>query len=289
MKKSTLIKGMSMLSVAAMVGLSSMTVSAQTKAKTPVATTQSKPKTTSSPTASATKAKPATASTAQAKPKAPVRATTQGKPKTAASTQKKATAQPVIAAAPVQAAAPVTEPAVAPAREAKAAKRQTAAAFEGGTNVIGFGFGLVDNLEYSGRRNGAKVLKPLTFSYERGLNVAAGPGTIGVGGVFSYSHIKWEEDYKYSVMYFAAKGTYHYNFTQNDKLDTYGGLTLGYARVKVDWGEDSSFGSYDASEGEVKVGVLAGARYFFTESVGAHVELESGPMSHITIGLNYKF
>ncbi len=90
-------------------------------------------------------------------------------------------------------------------------------------------------------------------------------------------------------MYIAAKGAYHYNLAQNDKLDTYAGVTLGYARAKFSYGEDSFYDDYDESEGEVKVGALVGARYFFTESVGAHLELETGPMAHITLGLNYKF
>ncbi|WP_062542247.1 RAD23 family protein [Rufibacter tibetensis] len=276
MKKSTLLKGMRMLSLTTMIGLTSLAASAQTKAKTSTASS-----------AVQTKAKTTSSVPAQFKAKASTAATTPAKPKTtAAPAQKKPTAPAIAAVTPSKPVAEVTSEPVTTAESSVEAKKQVTAAFAGGTNVVGIGFGLVEKIDYYGR--GAKVLKPLTFSYERGLNVAAGPGVIGVGGTFSYAHVKWDEDYKISMMYIAAKGAYHYNFTQNEKLDTYAGLTLGYARSKADW-DDSFMSDYEASEGEVKVGILAGARYYFTNSAGAHVELETGPISNITIGLNYRF
>ncbi|KAA3439113.1 outer membrane protein [Rufibacter hautae] len=280
MKNSTFLQGMRSLTLTGLVCLASLAVSAQTKTKTSTST-QTKAKT----TATATPAKAKTATAATAKPKTYSASATTRKSTAAAST-KKAPAKTVASAAPVKpvetaAAAPAPTPEVVSPAETK---RQASAAFGGGSNVISFGIGLVHNLDYP---KGGSRLMPLTFSYERGLNVAAGPGTIGVGGVFSYSHYKWGEgDYKWTVMYFGAKGAYHIDLAKNEKLDTYAGLNLGYARTKVNY-DSYYYGS--ASEGEVKVGVLAGARYFFTENVGAHLELETGPMSHITLGLSYKF
>ncbi len=261
------------------------------------ASAQTKPKTSTSAAAGQTKAKTTSVASTQVKAKPATTVSASPKKYTAASTAKKTTAAPSSTAkkAPVKAATPAapetkpaetvtTEAVLTPETNTAEVQKQTYAAFTGGTNVIGFGLGLVNNLDYP---NGGSTLMPLTVSYERGLNVAAGPGTIGVGGVFSYSHYKWGEgDYKWTVMYIAAKGAYHVDLAKNEKLDTYAGLTLGYARTKVNW---DSYYAGDASEGEVKLGVLAGARYFFTPNVGAHLELESGPMSHITIGLNYKF
>ncbi|RNI30973.1 outer membrane protein [Rufibacter latericius] len=286
MKKLTFLHGMRTLTLTGLVCLASLAASAQTKTKTSTtassAQTKAKTATATSPQA---KAKTTTTASASSKPKTYTAASTQRKPATTATAApKKAPAKTIAAATPAQPVeTAVAEPVAAP--EVSTAKAQrSVSGFTGGSNVISFGIGLVNNLDYP---KGGSTLMPLTVSYERGLNVAAGPGTIGVGGVFSYSHYKWGEgDYKWTVMYFAAKGAYHIDLAKNEKLDTYAGLTLGYARTKVNW-DDYYYG--DASEGEVKVGVLAGARYFFTDNVGANLELETGPMSHITIGLSYKF
>jgi hypothetical protein len=62
---------------------------------------------------------------------------------------------------------------------------------------------------------------------------------------------------------------YHFNFLKN--LDTYAGLTLGYVIQTFDGGDYS--GSAYEGVSFFLFGVNIGARYFFTESIGAYLEV----------------
>ncbi|MFB9864210.1 hypothetical protein [Rufibacter immobilis] len=264
MKKSPLLKDICALTFIVFISLTSQSTTAQTAKPAAKAVTAAKPASTVAANTTPAKAKPAVSQ------------------KTSAQSSL-SSVSPVISATESTLETPTVTP-VAPT----ATKRKTSAAFEGGTNVVSLGIGLLDNLDF-GYGSGGSTLKPITISYERGLTAEVGPGTIGVGGLISYAHRKWDDDLKVTFMYFAAKGTYHYDLLQNDQIDTYGGLTLGYARTNVKWDEDTMLGDYDASEGEVKIGFLVGARYFFTEQFGGFIELETGPMSHLSLGLSTRF
>ncbi len=77
-----------------------------------------------------------------------------------------------------------------------------------------------------------------------------------------------------------ARGGLHYKLV--DKLDTYGGLMLGYAKTSYSTNGGSS------SDGEFKWGLFIGARYFFTDKIGAFAELGYG-VSPIELGVSFKF
>ena len=64
-----------------------------------------------------------------------------------------------------------------------------------------------------------------------------------------------------------ARGMFHYQFAP--KLDTYAGLMLGYHIASY----SSNVNSYGLSASGFDLGVILGARYFFTDRVGMFTEL----------------
>jgi hypothetical protein len=117
---------------------------------------------------------------------------------------------------------------------------------------------------------------PIHFSAEYGITK-----NIGVGGMigFAGSRYKYSDilgrSYQWTYRYFiiGARGAYHYDL--NEKTDLYGGLMLG-ANIS-----STSFKSnfYDESlvsepkAGGVILGLYGGARYMFTDDIGAFAEL----------------
>ena len=83
---------------------------------------------------------------------------------------------------------------------------------------------------------------------------------------------------------------YHFNFARN--LDTYTGLTLGWvvqtANVKYDSNWTTDRRSYNG-ESFFLWGFNIGARYFFTDTVGAYLELGYSGLQIIGLGVSLKF
>lgn len=77
-----------------------------------------------------------------------------------------------------------------------------------------------------------------------------------------------------------VRGDLHYRFI--DKLDTYGGLMLGYKNSSI------SSGGTSISNGKFQFGLHLGARYFFTDKIGAFAELGYG-VSVLELGASFKF
>ena len=118
-----------------------------------------------------------------------------------------------------------------------------------------------------------------------------GPGVISVGGLLGYksdSYI-WA-DYKatWTNFYVAARGAYHYNFTNDPKLDTYAGVSLA-ARIEK-YATNFSGNLPDSSYGNttLEAGIFLGGRYLLTDKIGAFAEL-GYDMSYLKIGLTTKF
>lgn len=112
------------------------------------------------------------------------------------------------------------------------------------------------------------------------------------GGSFYYSYT---DTYKWSFSILGIRGAYHFGkFVENDKLDLYAGLMLGnnFASYKfttvtspVCAKREAVYGN--AGYGGVAWSIFAGARYRFTEHIGAFAELGYG-ISYLTLGFNYK-
>lgn len=153
--------------------------------------------------------------------------------------------------------------------------------FDKGTSVLSAGIGLGSGyygLGYS------MIVPPVFAAYEYGIvdNLFNnGKGAIGIGGLVGYTSAGWNgagTTYNVSFITFGAQGALHYEFV--DKLDTYGGLKLGYYVV-------NGSNLWAGNSGALAWGLCAGARYYFTPKVAAMAEIGYG-ISVLNVGVSFK-
>lgn len=150
-------------------------------------------------------------------------------------------------------------------------------------------------------------------SYQKGdklLNVGIGVGTYGAGGIgfggsFEYgiheaisigvlggysgrsnylgSNTRW------SVLTIGARGSYHFNELlnlDNDQIDLYAGLGLGYRNISWDYNGIGLGNGYGAG-GILFLGHIGG-KYYFQPNLGIFAELGSG-FGVLQAGVAFKF
>ncbi len=177
--------------------------------------------------------------------------------------------------------------------------------FQKGTTAVNLGVGLIHFGSYSGLLFGGSgyTRTPLiNVSVEHGIIDNIGPGVISVGGIAAFRRASYTYNdsfsnygYKWSAtdLFFGVRGIYHYNPSGNPKLDTYGGLTLGVRiwnnSYKYDDGYDEVL-RYSGSNSYANAfsGLFVGARYNFTDNIGAFGEF-GYDIALIKIGLSAKF
>jgi hypothetical protein len=117
---------------------------------------------------------------------------------------------------------------------------------------------------------------PLNASYEVFIK-----DEISVGGQLGYVTNKY-----YSLFYVGGRGAYHVNKVLNldiDKLDLYGGLSLGY--TGFNWKDDfAGLGTY----GGIGFGGFIGGRYFLNEKFAGYLELGAGGLGYANLGISIK-
>jgi hypothetical protein len=150
-----------------------------------------------------------------------------------------------------------------------------------GTNFLNAGIGL-GSYGLSGTGG-----LPLTASFEHGFskNISAG---VEAGLI----QRKFAIDWKYTYLVFGARGSYHLNEAlkiASPQLDVYGGAGLFYRHFKVKYNDhtEDEF-DFKSSGGDVVFELHAGARYMFSEKVGAYAELGYG-ISPLKLGVSLKF
>jgi hypothetical protein len=138
-------------------------------------------------------------------------------------------------------------------------------------------------------------LPPISVSADFKLPIKL-PVTIGPTAALStWGDEAGAGDYKIDIAYtnigFGVRGAYHFNFVKN--LDTYAGLTLGYvvqtATVKYGKAYDNIPKPDHAGVSFFLFGVNIGARYFFTNNIGAYLELGYSGLQVASVGLAVKF
>ncbi len=161
--------------------------------------------------------------------------------------------------------------------------------FEKGDKVLNLGIGF-GSAWYTGVGFKSQI-PPVSASFEIGIvdNILE-KGVIGVGGYFGYSSYKYNygsNDYgwKYTNLFIGARGNFHYPLA--NKLDTYVGLTIGVNVVS-----EKAFGGYTGtsfgSYGGLRTAEFIGARYYFSDSFAAMLELGYG-VSYLNLGIALKF
>jgi hypothetical protein len=158
--------------------------------------------------------------------------------------------------------------------------------FNKGDKALNIGIGLGSVYGYAGF--GSSV-PPLSASFEVGITDKVGIGRFGVGGIFGYSSYKYNSafatsNFSSSHILIGARGLYHFDFDV-EKLDLYAGIMLGYNIVSY----SDSFGTSGLYGGSGVVGgIFGGARYMFSEKIGAFGELGYS-IAWLNIGLTAKF
>lgn len=123
---------------------------------------------------------------------------------------------------------------------------------------------------------------PLSASFEVGIK-----DEISVGGFAGFSTSEFDTfggTWTYTYILVGARGSYHYDFLGNPKIDTYGGLMLGYNIASAKW---DGGGNPNASVGGLLLGGYVGGRYAIKDNLGAYAELGYG-IAYLNIGVNLK-
>lgn len=140
----------------------------------------------------------------------------------------------------------------------------------------------VNELNFINLGIGLGSYAPISLSYERGVS-----DNLTVGGLVNY----WGTSsggYKASYIGIGGKLAYHLNNAfdiSDDNWDLYAGATLAYAFVSEKY--TSTYYSTGASIGGIYLGGVLGARYFFSEKIGAYAEAGYG-VSYFNLGVTVK-
>ncbi len=137
------------------------------------------------------------------------------------------------------------------------------------------------------------TVPPISASLEYCVkdNLFDDKSSLGVGVYAGYFAQKWKNgafgylgdlDLKYSDFIVGVRGALHYQFV--DKLDTYGGLAIGYDIVSA----SGSYGDYSVSSSALTAGVYVGGRYYFTDAFAVNAEV-GYDIAVLTLGVSYKF
>lgn len=120
---------------------------------------------------------------------------------------------------------------------------------------------------------------------------------IGIGATVGYSGYSEEiaffsakGEWSYTNIYIVANGNYHYDLLNNEKIDTWAALHVGYNAATVKWAWTSGtslFTPAAATAGGVVIGLSANARYFVSDKLAVSARLGFG-LGIVNIGVDYK-
>ena len=129
----------------------------------------------------------------------------------------------------------------------------------------------------------------ISLSYMHGIKDNFLNGKLAVGGSIGYKSAAYDgfsTRWNWRYTFVSARGTWHPNFIKSEKFDAYAGLGLGYLNVSVDLEGDIS--GLDVSGSDIVLAALIGARYSFTENLGAYAEIGNN-LGYLTLGASYPF
>jgi hypothetical protein len=161
-----------------------------------------------------------------------------------------------------------------------------------GSKVLSLGIGIGNTL-YSGSYYSGGV-PPITFSYEQAIkDDILEKGVIGIVGSIGYNSYKYRATYlgsdwgwNYTNIVIAVGGTFHYPLL--DKLDTYGGIGLGYnISTSKEYGNYYPGNDFSSSSGGFVFGIYVGGRYYFNEHFAAFAQVGYG-ITYFSFGVSYR-
>lgn len=165
------------------------------------------------------------------------------------------------------------------------AKDLSAQTFSKGSKVaqIGLGFGFAGVYGDAG-------FPPITLGFQYGLEdkISIGP----IVGFTTSSETVFDTKFSYSYVIIGARGEYHF-LENSDKMDAYGGLTLGYAIVSSSvTSTNSYYGSFfnnsaTASASYAVYGFHVGGKYYLNQQIALFGELGYG-IGYFTVGASYR-
>ena len=159
-----------------------------------------------------------------------------------------------------------------------------------GDNVVSLGVGLGGylNTGWGWSGHGVKKTPLITASFDHCFfdNLFDEKSSIGIGGLVGFKSVKVVDYWKITYIIIGVRGTFHYALV--NKLDTYGGLHLGYDICNSKYiGPSGSWGGSTGGSG-LSYGFFVGGRYYFTDSIGAFAELGYG-YAILNLGVSFKF
>ena len=163
--------------------------------------------------------------------------------------------------------------------------------FKTGDNVLSLGLGLGSAIGSSGYSSQSPGI---SLQYEHGQWDVGGPGVISLGGYLGFKSFKYEyppfysEKWNYTVI--GIRSAYHFSMVEVDHLDLYGGLMLSYNILSTSRTvNDPLYNNFaETSASGLWLSLYFGGRYYFSDNVGAFLELGYG-ISYLSIGGQYKF
>jgi hypothetical protein len=156
------------------------------------------------------------------------------------------------------------------------------AQFQKGDRLLNIGIGV--NSYYNGGI-------PLSAIYEVGITPQ-----ISVGGGIDYLSHEYAYAYNYSrrftALYIGARGSYHFNELlkiNDERFDVYGGLSLGFRSFTWSGNAYNNYYGLDSSYGSgLFLGIHIGGRYYFTNRIGAFLELGGLGSTNARVGVTLK-
>lgn len=141
--------------------------------------------------------------------------------------------------------------------------------------------------------SGATSWPALVVSADKGVKDLPDLGVLSIGGTIGYKHISASGtgyDWSWSDLYVGARGALHFSSISSDKLDVYGGVSLGlrfytYPTVVYDGFYDLNIEKKTHTGGFF--GIYGGAKYSFTDKIGGFAEL-GYDIAWLKLGVSFK-
>ncbi len=156
----------------------------------------------------------------------------------------------------------------------------------GDINVYG-GIGLG---EPYGLFSAATSWPSLILGADKGIFEVNNVGVIAVGGILGITHYTYSysiigfngSDYSWTNYDFGGRGIFHLTSLSIDKVDLYGGLTLGLEFYK-DWGGSNTLDTHVG----LLTGFFIGGKYSINDKLSGFAEL-GRDIAWLKLGINYK-